>query len=124
MRLSEIKGVDAIDVIADIIDPVTVILADKEIQEAIETKKPYLLIAKTILKNQKEAILEVLAVLHKEDPKEFKPSLIELPIMLVQLVQDVMDNKELVDLFQLQGVKMASVSSFPAMQNTEGTETM
>lgn len=124
MRLSEIKGVDAIDVIADIIDPVTVILADKEIQEAIETKKPYLLIAKTILKNQKEAILEVLAVLHKEDPKEFKPSLIELPIMLVQLVQDVMDNKELVDLFQLQGVKTASVSSFPAMQNTEGTETM
>jgi hypothetical protein len=124
MRLSEIKGTDAIDVIADIIDPVTVILADKEIQEAIETKKPYLLIAKTILKNQKEAILEVLAVLHKEDPKEFKPSLIELPIMLVQLVQDVMDNKELVDLFQLQGVKTASVSSFPAMQNTEGTETM
>lgn len=124
MRLSEIKGTDAIDVIADIIDPVTVILADKEIQEAIETKKPYLLIAKTILKNQKEAILEVLAVLHKEDPKEFKPSLIELPIMLVQLVQDVMNNKELVDLFQLQGVKTASVSSFPAMQNTEGTETM
>lgn len=124
MRLSEIKGTDAIDVIADIIDPVTVILADKEIQEAIETKKPYLLIAKTILKNQKEAILEVLAVLHKENPKEFKPSLIELPIMLVQLVQDVMNNKELVDLFQLQGVKTASVSSFPAMQNTEGTETM
>lgn len=124
MRLSEIKGTDAIDVIADIIDPVTVILADKEIQEAIETKKPYLLIAKTILKNQKEAILEVLAVLHKEDPKEFKPSLIELPIMLVQLVQDVMNNKELVDLFQLQGVKTASVSSFPAMQNTEGAETM
>lgn len=124
MRLSEIKGTDAIDVIADIIDPVTVILADKEIQEAIETKKPYLLIAKTILKNQKEAILEVLAVLHKENPKEFKPSLIELPIMLVQLVQDVMNNKELVDLFQLQGVKTASVSSFPAMQNTEGAETM
>ena len=124
MRLSEIKGTDAIDVIADIIDPVTVILADKEIQEAIESRKPYLLIAKTILKNQKEAILEVLAVLHKEDPKEFKPSLIELPIMLVQLVQDVMNNKELVDLFQLQGVKTASVSSFPAMQNTEGTETM
>lgn len=124
MRLSEIKGLDAIDVIADIIDPVTVILADKEIEEAIESRKPYLLIAKTILKNQKEAILEVLAVLHKEDPKEFKPSLIELPIMLVQLVQDVMNNKELVDLFQLQGVKTASVSSFPAMQNTEGTETM
>lgn len=124
MRLSEIKGTDAIDVIADIIDPVTVILADKEIQEVIESRKPYLLIAKTILKNQKEAILEVLAVLHKENPKEFKPSLIELPIMLVQLVQDVMNNKELVDLFQLQGVKTASVSSFPAMQNTEGTETM
>ena len=124
MRLSEIKGTDAIDVIADIIDPVTKILADKEIEDAINTKKPYLFIAKVILKNQKEAILEVLAILHEENPAEFKPSLIELPIMLVQLVQDIMENKELVDLFQSQEVKTASVSSFPVMQNTEGTETM
>lgn len=124
MRLSEIKGVDAIDVIADIIEPVTVILADEEIQQVITEKKPTLLIAKTILKNQKEAILEVLAVLHKENPKEFKPSLIELPIMLVQLIQDLMDNKELVDLFQSQEMTTASVSSFPVMQNTEVTETM
>ena len=86
MRLSEIKGVDAIDVIADIIDPVTAILADKEIQEVIKSKKPHLMIAKTILKNQKEAIMEVLAILNQTDPKDFKPSLIELPIMLLQLV--------------------------------------
>ncbi len=124
MRLSDVKGVDAIDVIADIIDPVTVILADKDIQEAIEKRKPYLLIAKTILKKQKTAILEVLAILHKEDPKEFKPSLIELPIMLVQLVQDIMENEELASLFHLQEMTTASVSSFPVMQNTEGTETM
>ena len=124
MRLSEIKGVDAIDVIADVIDPITKILANKAIQDVIEKKRPVLLIAKTILKEEKEAILEVLAVLHNENPKEFNPSLIELPIMLVQLIQDVMNNKELVDLFQSQEMTTASVSSFPAMQNTEGTETM
>ena len=83
MRLSEIKGVDAIDVIADIIDPVTVIMADADIKEVISQKKPTLIIAKVVLKKQKRAILDILAILNNEDPKTFNPSIIELPIMLV-----------------------------------------
>lgn len=124
MRLSEIKGVDAIDVIADIIDPVTVILADEEVKKVIESKQPKLIIAKTILKRQKAAILEVLAILNKEDPKTFNPSLIALPIMLVQLLQDVEENEELKSLFTSQEQMTASVSSFPVMATTQGTETM
>lgn len=124
MKLSEIKGVDAIDAIADILEPVAVIFADEEIQKAIKAQKPYIIIAQIILKRQKEAILEVLAVLNGADPKTFKPSLIELPIMLMQLVQEVAENKELVGLFHLQEQMTASVSSIPATPTTEGTETM
>lgn len=124
MRLSEITGVDAIDVIAEILEPVATILADEEIRKTIEARKPYLIIAKVILKRQKEAILEVLAILNQTDPREFKPSLIELPIMLVQLIQDIMENEELVSLFHLQEQMKASVSSIPVMETTEGTETM
>jgi len=124
MKLSEIKGVDAVDAIADILEPVAVIFADEEIQKAIKAKKPYIIITQIILRRQKEAILEVLAVLNGADPKEFKPSLIELPIMLMQLVQEVTENKELVSLFHLQEQMTASVSSIPATPITEGTETM
>ena len=124
MRLSDIKGVDALDVIADILDPVTTIAADEEVQKVISERKPYIIMAQVILKRQKEAILEVLAILNQQDPKDFKPSLIELPIMLVQLIKDVKENKELADLFLSQEMTTASVSSFPVTQNTEETETM
>lgn len=124
MKLSQIKGVDAVDAIADILEPVAVIFADEEIQKAIEAKKPYIIITQIILKRHKEAILEVLAVLNGADPKTFKPSLIELPIMLMQLVQEIAENKELADLFHLQEQMTASVSSIPATPTTEGTETM
>lgn len=124
MKLSEIRGVDAIDVIADIIDPVTVIMADADIKEVISQKKPTLIIAKVVLKKQKRAILDILAILNNEDPKTFNPSIIELPIMLVNLINDIEGDKELMDLFHSQPQMMASVSSGAVTQNTEGTETM
>ena len=124
MRLSEIKGVDAIDVLADIIDPVAEILADEEIKKVIAENKPKIIIAKTILKQKNKEILEILAVLNGEDPKTYKPSLIQLPIMLLGLISDVMENKELTDLFQLQEQMRAGVSSIPATVTTEETEKM
>jgi hypothetical protein len=124
MRLSEIRGENAIDVIADIIDPVTVILADEEVEKVVKSNAPTLLKAKTILKRQKGAILEVLAILNQKDPKEFKPSLIELPIMLVQLLEDIKENDELMSLFHSQEQMTASVSSIPVMETTQETETM
>lgn len=124
MRLSEIKGTNAIDVIADIIDPVTKMLADEEIKKVIKSKKPALEITRTILKRQKEAILEVLAIINRENPKTFKPSVIELPIMIIHLVQDVMDNEELMSLFQSQEQMTGGVSSIPVTDTTQGTETM
>ena len=126
MKLSEIKGVDAIDVIADIIDPITAIMADEEVKKLAEMKPkpPTLLIAKTILKRQKKAILEILAYLHGENPKTYNPSLIELPIMLVNLINEIQSNEELMSLFHSQPQMSSSVSSGAVMENTEETRTM
>lgn len=126
MKLSEIRGEDAIDVIADIIDPVTAIMADEEIQKMYrQSPRPATLtIAQTILKRQKKAILEILAYLNNEDPRTFKPSLIQLPIMLVGLINEVKENEELVSLFHSQPQMMASASFGAVTQTTEGTETM
>lgn len=124
MKISEIKGVDAIDVIADIIDPITAIMADIEIKKAAQAKKPTIVIVKLLLKRHKESILEILAYLNNENPKDFKPSLLELTVMLVSLINEISDNKELMSLFLSQPQMMASVSSGTVMVNTEETETI
>lgn len=122
LKLSEIKGDDAIDVIADILDPVAVMLADKEVEKTIKSKVPVIVKAQVILKRQKKAILEVLAILNQVDPKEFNPSLIELPVMLMSVIQDIEAHPELKILFQSQGQMTTSVSSGAVMEPTQGTE--
>ena len=126
MKLSEIKGEDAIDVIADIIDPVTAIMADDVLKEMF-TRVPRpatLTLAQAILKRQKKAILEILALLHNEKPEDFNPSLIELPVMLIGLINEIKEHEELESLFHSQPQKISSVSFGSATQNTEETETM
>lgn len=126
MKLSEIKGTDAIDVIADILDPITVIMADKEIKAlATQTPRPpAITMARIILKNQKAAILEILARLNGEDPKTFNPSLIKLPFMLMELIKEISEDEDLVSLFRGQPQMSSSVSSGAVMPTTEETETM
>lgn len=122
LKLSEIKGDNAIDVIADILDPVAVMLADKEVEKTIKSKVPVIVKAQVILKRQKKAILEILAILNQVDPKEFNPSLIELPVMLMSVIQDIEAHPELKILFQSQGQMTTSVSSGAVMEPTQGTE--
>ena len=126
MKLSEIKGTDAIDVIADILDPITVIMADKEIKAlATQTPRPpAITMARIILKNQKAAILEILARLNGEDPKTFNPSLIKLPFMLMELIKEISEDEDLASLFRGQPQMSSSVSSGAVMPTTEETETM
>lgn len=124
MRLSEIKGMDAIDVIANIMDPVGEIISDEEILSTIRAKKPSFLIAKVILQRKKKAILTILAYLNGEDPETFNPSLLKLPIMLVHLIEDVAAEEEMKDLFHLQDLMMEGASSGSATETTTETEEM
>ena len=67
MRLSDYKGEEALDVLADIIEPMTFILADEEIQkmrkEAAEKKKavPYIKFVTPAIRNHKLEIIQILA---------------------------------------------------------------
>lgn len=126
MKLSEIKGVDAIDAIADMLDPITAIMADEEIKKLMSMipRPSTLTIATKIMKKKKKEILEILAVMHGENPETFSPSLIELPIMLVNLINEVQNNEELMSLFRSQHQMISNVSFGAVMENTEGTEIM
>lgn len=110
MKLSEIRGEAAIDAIADIIDPVMDILADEEIQAEIKSGKPRAMLVKPILKLKKKEILTILAILNGEEPATFNPNLIQLPVMLLGLLNEIEENKELADLFQSQRQMKEGVS--------------
>ena len=88
MKLSEIKGDDAIDIVAEMIDPVTEILADEEIVSAYRSGKPDLLLIKMVLKNHKKAIKTILALLNGENPETYEPNILVLPFMIKDLISD------------------------------------
>lgn len=119
MKLSDIKGEEALDVLAEIIDPVTSICVDDIFKSMINSKKPKLLLVKYLLKNHKQEVLKILAELNQESYETFKPSIIQLPMMLL----DVLNDEEVLQLFQYAEVEDASKSSTTAMALTKETET-
>lgn len=90
MKLSEIKGEKAIEVMADLMEPLARIFADKAVQEAVRAGEPKLLIGKKLLKGHAKEIIEVLAILDGDEPKTYaeKVNLMTLPNRLVEMMND------------------------------------
>ena len=88
MKLSDIKGERALDVLADLIDPVAEILGDKEISEALQSGKAPAKAIKLALKNHKRAVLDMMAAIDGEDPETYQPSLFVLPKRILDLLND------------------------------------
>ena len=101
MKLSEIKGDRALDVLADIMEPLARILTDEEITKTANNGEPKLLLAKKILKGHKKEVIEILAILDGEKPETYEVNLLTLPVKLVEILND----PEIGNLFTLQGQK-------------------
>lgn len=122
MKLSDFKGEEALDVLADIIEPLTMVLADVEIQELAKSKPAPVKYVKPMLKNHKGEIIEVLARLNNKPVEEYKKevTLITLPKELLDLIND----PEVQSLFHSQGQTVLTplASSGSATENTEASE--
>lgn len=120
MNLQNIKGEKALDVLADIIEPATTIIADKEIGEMMRGGKTIKAMSRA-LKEYKPQVVEILAALAGETPEEYKQKItvLSLPVALLRLFNDP-DVAEL--LFQSQAQTVGATSSGPATENTEDHE--
>lgn len=120
MKLSEYKGEKALDLLADLIEPATAIMADKEISRLAKAKMPPIKIVKTAIKNHKPEVIEILAILDGADPKEYaeKVTLFTLPAKLLEIFND----PDLVSLFTLQGQKTEGTSSGSATESIAANE--
>ena len=112
-KLSDYKNEEAIDLLADILDPVTEVFADKGFTEALKVNK--LSAVKYVLKNHKKGVIQILARLEDTPVEEYECSVLTMPIALMQILND----KELIDFFKSQGLEIEETSSGSAMENIE-----
>lgn len=96
MKLTQLENEDAIDLIANIIEPLGQIAQDKKIQELLkETNK--LVLVQYILKNHKKSIIEILAAMDGTPVEEYHCNVITITKDLLEIV----NNKELSEVFSL-----------------------
>ena len=99
LDLLQFENEDAIDILADIMEPVASILADKQFEQEYKQKKPTILLVKYILKNHKKEIVEIISTLHGETPETYKFNVITLTKDLLMLLNE----PALKEVFTLQG---------------------
>lgn len=118
-KLSDIKGEDALDVLADILDPATEIMTDNDVVMMARAGENIRAVS-TAIKNHKRAVIQILAILDGEDPDEYRPPLMAIPIKLLEVFND----PDMVQVFSLQGQTANEKLSGSAMENTEETGTV
>lgn len=117
MQLREIKGERALDVIAELITPLSEIMNDKNIK-AITQSKDRLELIKVLLKDHKHSILTIMALLDGEEPENYEPNIVEIPMKLFNLLND----PDITQLFFSQAQTVGQTQSSSAMANTEAEE--
>lgn len=111
-KLSEIYGEDALDVLADLIEPISEFAQDKTFVDLIRKGEKVKAVQRAI-KSHKKAVLSVMAILEDKNPEEYNPPLLRLPVMLLEIFND----PELLVLFPSE---QTVTSSGSASGSTEG----
>lgn len=115
MRLSDFENEKALDALADLLDPLSVILTDEEIKKLYNAKASKLKIVQALLRSHSKEVIHVLAILDDVPVEEYRVNLLTLPIKLMQLLND----PEIQEVFTSQGQKNTETSSGSAMETIE-----
>lgn len=115
-KLSEYKGDEALELLADLVDPAIEIMADADIAQMLKSGR-YIGAVKPILKAHKQAVLQILALLNGKTVEEYKKevNLFTIPKALLELLND----PDLMSLFTSAEQTEGVTSSGSASENTE-----
>jgi len=123
-RLSDFKGDEALDLFADIIEPLGKIFADKEIQELSKKKGKVAPVeyVKPALKNHKDELYFIMAKLEGMEVEEYKKTVngLTFPMQILTLVNDPITKQLFTSQSQTDIISLASSGS--AMESTEAKE--
>lgn len=115
MKAFEFENEQALDILADILEPASKIIGDEKIKKAFRDKSTKIQIAQIMLKNKPKEIIRILAILDGENPEEYHVNFLTLPVKLLELL----NNPEFISLFSTQGRKNGDRTSGSATENTE-----
>lgn len=117
-KLSDYQGDEAIELWADLIDPIVAILSNEKIQKIVQSGKPKILIAKEILKTNKKEAVEIL---QRIDPEPLDG--LNIVLRLVNIITDIGQNEEIKSFFgYAEQEQTEEESSGSVTENTEESE--
>lgn len=114
-HLSEYKDEEALDMLAELIDPVIAIFGDEEVANFYRSGV-LIKAVQAAIKNHKEDVMNMLAILERVPREEYHCNLLTLPKVLLNVFND----PELKDFFTEQSEEM--ISKEPSGSVTENTK--
>lgn len=89
-KLSEYKDEEALELLADILDPVAEIAQDKEVQEGFkkDSGKTLAQIVSLVVKGHTEAVMRIMAALDGVPFEDYHCNVLTLPMTLMQIIND------------------------------------
>lgn len=114
MKLSEIKGEAALDLLADMIEPASKIFSDPAIQKLVKAKNKGAIL-KTLIKSHKTEIIQILATIDGVPVNEYDVNVFTLPLKILELLND----PELMSFFTSQESMEDLTSSIAPTVSTE-----
>ena len=116
MRLSDYKNEAAIELFADMMEPAGKILSDDEVKEAFSAQPVDKAgIIQLLMKKHSSEVVDILRLIDGGDPKTYTISFLEIPLKLMELIND----PEVLMLFMPQGQNAGSDASGSAMDSIE-----
>ena len=107
---------EALDLFADLMEPVATILGDKEVLDSLNNGNPHVRTAALAIRKHKPEVVQVLARLDGVPVEEYRVNIIALPLKLVRLL----NAPEFQELFTGADQMNDAASSGSATENTEG----
>lgn len=116
MKLSEYKNEDALELLGDILEPLSDIMNDEDFKILIKTEKNKMKVVQYLLQKKGKSIIQILARLDGVPVEQYNKNIVQMANDLLDIVND----KELTDFFDLQSQSLI-IPSGSATENTEET---
>lgn len=110
MRTNE----ENLDLFADLLEPVTEILTDKEVVDGVKNDGNKIKAVKAAIKNHKAAVVQFLALLEGVDAEDY---VVPPPAQFMMKILALVNKPEVQELFTLQGQTTIAASSGSATEN-------
>ena len=123
-KLSEIQNEDALDVLAQLLDPIAELSKDKEItapnknEKGEDVPKTKLEMVQIAIRKHKRAVLRILATLDGVPLEEYNINLIQIPLKVYELLND----EDMMAFFYLFCLNLSDAFSGSATENIEAIE--